>query len=212
MSHVTHINESCHTYKWVVSHLQFNRVTHMNELFHICIINVSRVYALCSTHEWDIVLRPRETCVSDREIIMMISLGRKTMSLRDTHTHTHTRTHTHTCLYVCMRYAAHMQRIWIGNVTHMSESCHTYEWVMSHVWMSRVSRAYAPCHTYEWVMSLVWMSHVSRMRHGTHMSDSCHACEWFMTLVWMRHVSRVYVLTYTHTHMLMRNFTWNNDS
>ena len=32
MSHVTHINESCHTYQWVLSHLGMSLVT----LWHIC--------------------------------------------------------------------------------------------------------------------------------------------------------------------------------
>jgi len=28
--------------------------------------------------------------------------------------------------------------IWMSYVTHINESCHTYEWVMSHIWMSHV--------------------------------------------------------------------------
>ena len=31
MSHVTHMNESCHTYQWVMSHISTSHVTHMNE-------------------------------------------------------------------------------------------------------------------------------------------------------------------------------------
>jgi len=29
-----------------------------------------------------------------------------------------------------------MSHIWMSHVTHINESCHTYEWVMSHIWMS----------------------------------------------------------------------------
>jgi len=32
--HVTHTNESCHTYKWVMSHIQMSHVTHTNESCH----------------------------------------------------------------------------------------------------------------------------------------------------------------------------------
>jgi len=34
MSHVTHMNESCHTYEWVMSHIWMSHVTHMNESCH----------------------------------------------------------------------------------------------------------------------------------------------------------------------------------
>ena len=38
MSHVTHMNEACHTYDWVMSHVQMRHVTHMNQswLTHAC--------------------------------------------------------------------------------------------------------------------------------------------------------------------------------
>ena len=38
MSHVPHMNESRHTYKWVMSHIWMSHVTHMNES--------------CPTYEW----------------------------------------------------------------------------------------------------------------------------------------------------------------
>ena len=61
-----------------------------------------------------------------------------------------------------------MSHIWMSHVTHMIESCHTYEWVMSHIWMSHVTHMNESCHTYEWVMSHTWF------RHVTHMNESCH--------------------------------------
>ena len=33
-SHVTHMNESFHTYKWVISHIWMSHGTHMNESYH----------------------------------------------------------------------------------------------------------------------------------------------------------------------------------
>ena len=36
MSHVTHENESCHTWEWVMSHMRMSHVTHVNESCHTC--------------------------------------------------------------------------------------------------------------------------------------------------------------------------------
>ena len=66
----------------------------------------------------------------------------------------------------------------MSHVTHMNESCHTYEWVMSHIWMSHVTHMKESCHTYEWAMSHIWMSHATRMNescHTSYMNVSCHA-------------------------------------
>jgi len=54
----------------------------------------------------------------------------------------------------------------MSHVTHMNESCHTYEWVMSHIWMSCVTHMNELCHRYEWGMSHTyeWV-----------MSHTCHA-------------------------------------
>ena len=105
----------------------------------------------------------------------------------------------------------------MSHVTHINESCHTYEWVMSHIWMSQVTHMNESCHTYEWVMSRIGMSHVTRinhtevcvisqiwmshgmgvmprepqwgMNHVTHMHETCHTSEsWVMPHKW---VSRV---------------------
>ena len=67
-----------------------------------------------------------------------------------------------------------MSHIRMSHVTHMNESCHTYEWVMSHIQMSHVTHTNEPCHTYNWVMSHIWMSHV------THTNEPCHTYAWVM--------------------------------
>ena len=62
-----------------------------------------------------------------------------------------------------------MSHIWMSHVTHMNESCHTYEWVMS--------RRHA-IHLRHLVLRLDtrW-----RMSHVTHMNESCHTYEWVMS-------------------------------
>ena len=78
-----------------------------------------------------------------------------------------------------------MSHIWMRHVTHMNESCHTYEcvmshiyeWVMSHVRMSHVTRMNASCHTYEWVNRWV--------------KESCHTYEWVRPHLWISHVTHM---------------------
>jgi len=70
--------------------------------------------------------------------------------------------------------------VWTRLVTHMNESCHTYEWVMSHIWMSHVAHMNASCHTNDCVTSHIWT------RLVTHMNESYHMYQWpplfYMTL------------------------------
>jgi len=40
--------------------------------------------------------------------------------------------------------------IWMSHVTHMNESCHTYEWAMSHIWMSHVTHIRRQHYLYVW--------------------------------------------------------------
>jgi len=68
MSHVTHMNESCHTYEWVMSHTWMGHVPHMNEscptwpcwermenhLHDRCHYrNASHMNESCHTYAWD---------------------------------------------------------------------------------------------------------------------------------------------------------------
>jgi len=103
-----------------------------------------------------------------------------------------------------------MSHIGMSHVTHMNESCHTYEWllihnnenchtyksVMSHMWMSHVTHINGSCHTYEWVMSYEWLrsGHTYKwaiahmwMSHVPHMDESCHTYEWVISHIWMIH-------------------------
>ena len=77
---------------------------------------------------------------------------------------------------------------WKSHVTHMNQSCHTYERVMSHVWTSHVTHESSlHAHLLQWTSRkhlCIWKSHV------THMNQSCHTCEWVTSHMRMRHVTR----------------------
>jgi len=68
-----------------------------------------------------------------------------------------------------------MSHIWISYVTHVNESCHTYEPV------ERYTCTVGKSHAHEQIMSHVWSvaSHTWRS-HGTHMNESRHMyeCKW----------------------------------
>jgi len=115
-----------------------------------------------------------------------------------------------------------MSHIWMSHVTHMNESCRTYEWVMSHIWMSHVAHICMShvthmnesCHSYGRVMSHIWMSHVAHMNesrhtsawviryvemsHVTHMDESCHICKSLHT----------YEYESSHIWMICEDLTW----
>ena len=50
------MNESCHTYEWVVSYIWMSHVTHVNEdnspQSHTWMSHVARMNESCHTHEW----------------------------------------------------------------------------------------------------------------------------------------------------------------
>jgi len=126
MSHATHMNESCHTYEWIMSHIWLSHVTHMNES--------------CHTYEW---------------VTPHIWLSHVTHMNESRHT-----------------YEWVMSHIWLNHVTHENESGHTYEWVTPYMRMSHVTHMNESRHTWEWVMSHIWMS------HAIHENESCHTYEW----------------------------------
>jgi len=75
----------------------------------------------------------------------------------------------------------------------MKESYRTYEWVMSHIcismshiWMSHVTHMNESCHTYERVMSHIWMSHDTCVRDLESDGASSHAVEGIPTAIWKR--------------------------
>ena len=112
--------------------------------------------------------------------------------------------------FLKVRVMAHVNESW-HHVTHMNESCHTYEWVMSHKWVSHVTHTNESCHTYEWVMSHtykwvmshIWVSHVTWeinmshiwMSHVTPMNESWH--------VWMGHGTHEEVMAHLNESLHM---------
>jgi len=181
------MNESCHTYEWVMSHIWMIHVTHMTWVMsHICMSQITHMQE--SSH--DIV-----TCIIlCHKLWMCHELWWHTMSRTmvihyvtnygcDTLMH-ESRHDMVTCIFSNLLYMHD------GVISHMNESCciwtsHvTYEWVMAHMNESchiRMSHG-----TYEGVTSRhghlhllephlhTSMSHVAYEWVTSHMDESCH--------------------------------------
>jgi len=175
-----HLNESGHTYEWVISHIRMSHVSRENGSCNIWMSHVARMDASCLTRGW---------------VTLHMWLGRVSRmnefstAWRFTHAHMYTPCLTYEWLIFHI-WTSHVSRMnescltygWMSHVSHMNESCLTYEWVISHIWMGcqLCEGSFMPiwwsCDAYEWVMSHIWMR---RVLHG-----------WVLSRIWMSHVSR----------------------
>jgi DNA-directed RNA polymerase subunit N (RpoN/RPB10) len=162
MSLVTHMNESCHTYESVMSHIwmihgtpRMSYVTHKNEscytceraMSHIWMSHMAHMKESCHKYEWV----SNALCYRYSDIILRTWI-------------------CHVAWHIPSSSTARLQ--YVHRVTHMNELCHAYEYVMSHVWTSHVTRMNESRHTNEWFMSHVWISHITCMQSKEHLTQS----------------------------------------
>jgi len=178
MSHVTHINELCGTYEWVVAHVWMSHVT----TCPMCEWVMSHIWMRHVTHmneSW-----PLDECPSPvLRVWSHIELSHVTHMNES---------------WISQVYQWVMSHEWMGHVTHINEPwmSRVHQWVMSHALMSHVTQSHVtrmdescPMYkwVYEWVVSCVWMSHV------THINDSwmSRVYEWGISHIWIRHVTHM---------------------
>ena len=140
VNHVTHINESCHAYEWVMSHIWMSHVTHMDDsrhsYEHVNDSCVAWIIHMCSVHSYE------NTC----------STGNRIGNYHATHVDGSRRS-----------YERIMSHIRTSHGTHTNESYHTYA---LHTWMVHVAHTNESCHTYERVLhtyaneSMSWLIHM----------------------------------------------------
>ena len=183
MSHVTHMNESCHANdasnhtheylmkkdRFIMSRIWMSHVTYMNES--------------CPKHEW---------VMSHMWMVRFMHMMRQI---------THTNTSWRKTYSSFQAYEWVKSQVWMSHVADMNESCHKYGWVMSHTQMhhrerqidhgtqtNETFRTYETSfmghvtHTRKWVMLHISMKHVSRT------NESCHAYE---SPIRTRHVKNI---------------------
>jgi len=162
MSHVAHVNESCRTCEWVTSHMWMSHDSGGAYSSSKC---ARRIDAKCLTHSW--VWRDAFMCdtwcshVWDMThsyvwwLVNLCATARRKWLFLDFFL-TFLTFFLFLCAMTRLRVNWVMSHIWMSHVTHMNDSCHTYERVMSHIWTSHVTHMNESCHTYEWVMSHIW--------------------------------------------------------
>jgi len=174
MSHITHINESCHQHEWVMSHTPMSHVTHMNESRHTHVKEIPEYWYI------------RPSPPNNQE------LGYKS----------------------CQTYEGVTSHPEMSHVTHMDESCHTHicsnvlhvdiyarrPLTFIHSWMSDATHMEESCHTHEWVTPLTFelasgvLACESSLLSKNHecVNGWCHTHERVISHTWMSHATHIH--------------------
>jgi len=194
MSHVRCINESCHMYKWVMSHVNefiwwtwLVHVQYGDESCHVVQWVWSRAYTIRIISIRFILSEGEKSVCLSLSFPVSLSFSRARARLLS-HSLTHSQTHTlsppsSSSLALSLAFTVPFSlshthiKVWSCQKAGIGP---TYEWVMAHLWMSHEwdmnhgKPMNESRHTYEWVMAFLWMSHEWDMSHGTHMNQSRH--------------------------------------
>jgi len=127
MSHVKHMNESCHIYEWVMSHTWISHVT--TDAARLCSFEIAKQH-----------MQHTETSTATYTATHCNVLQHKTAKSRCICSGMSLPTPTKES---CQTYGSVMSHIWIRHVTHMNESCHIYD--MSYIWMCHVTYMNESC-------------------------------------------------------------------
>jgi len=118
--HITHRNESCHTYKWVTTHIWMSQAT--NAGCRVC-IRVTWLVHMCDM--------TRSFVWHDSFTAFVTWLVHSICDM--THTNAGCRVFGVVCATRKHVWVSHVTHVWVSHITHINESCQTYEWVMSHI-------------------------------------------------------------------------------
>jgi len=161
------MNESCHTYEWVMSHIRMS---------HVTLANVSL---------------PTDECVTVNiwmsHVTHIHHHGPSFQSLP-----TSSKFELRMCTdQSCLFHEWVMAHVRMSHVPHTKESCPKRKWVTAHTRMSHVKHAKESCPTCEWVMALVRMSHVTHINESwpmyEHVLESTY--QWVISHTRMSHVT-----------------------
>ena len=228
--------ESCHTCEWVMSHVWVSHVTHVIQSCDTYkSVRVSSTVLDLDRSSGRNSSSGQNFCGSSLVLWRIHALschrpGITHMSHvagvnESCHTYELSSCHTHQGAVIPRRQVSpmwvmsHVSQTWMSHFTRVNESCHVCEYVISDVWTSLVihvkglsywrqgvrCHAHESCHTGERGMSHVRMSHITLtsascyscewvmshvcMGRVTLVNESCHTREWVVSCVWMRHVT-----------------------
>jgi len=131
------MNESCHAYESVMSHLWMRHVTNI-EMSHVTHMNQSCHTYDESCHTYKCVFTHIEEWCHTHECIF---------------THTEDSCHTYECVFADFKESYH---------TNEGVVSLTHEWLISNTWRGHINGS---CQTHEEVTSYIWISHVTHQNH-----------------------------------------------
>jgi len=136
MSHVTRMNESCHTYEWVMSHIRMSHVTHTNESCHTYEWGMSHICKKPVIHIWKCHVKHH---IRALELLLETMPTHTWMQHVDASRYTHRILCQHT--YNCIT--------WMSQPTHtpilsLTGYCHTHDTVT--VSRPRMEKSHLKCH------------------------------------------------------------------
>jgi len=200
---------SCHSYEWVMSCTWLRHVTHMNESYH--------TYDIVMPHMWKgdrmrIVSRWVMSRIIRDEWVMSLVWIRHVAHINES---CHARKWVMSHVWKGGWNAHSLQNESCHASSVVNESCHSYEWGMPLLWMCHVTRMYESCHTCTGVKSHICMSHVThmnkschwyecampyaRMSHAARTHETCPTYERVVSHMWMSHVTRMNESRHNHS-------------
>ena len=178
-SHITHTNEPCRTYEWVIHEpcRTYEWVmSHIHEwaMSYIWMSHsrMSHVDEPCRTYEW-VMSHIHEWAMAYIWMSHSVQIWWRVWYMPCRHVvhigYIVRDSYTYSSWLICT------ERV-VESLVHAMSSCRTYEWVTSHLWThAHWHVEYGPkrmnesCLTHKWVMSHTWTSHVTHMDSHTGM-------------------------------------------
>ena len=169
MSHVAHMNEACHTYEWVMSHIRMFTS-------QIWMKFATQMNTSCHTHEW--VMQHR--CMVTSHVWIHV-------------THVNASCHTNVPTYNRQLAATSMPTLNPYKQSHVTRlNTSRMNWATCE--FSQVTRMFESCHmqvSTSKKAALIWINHVTPMNCHVTQMNSCHRYERIMSHTW-RHVTHMY--------------------
>ena len=174
MRHGTHVNKSWRKSEWVMAHMWMSHGTHVNASWHTCEYVMAHMWMRGMAHKW--MSDGTDTTVSRHThghvvtFTLIVTWNDLVICVTGI---IHMSAMTHDFWIRDMTHSYVTYDSWLVNTWRRGEYSgvtRMYEWVLSHMWMSPVTHMNESCHTYEWVMTRDFWIH--DMTHSYAWGDS----------------------------------------
>ena len=189
MSHDTHMNGSCHTYEWVMSHVWMSHVAHMNEscrtgcywmrygniyVYIICVCP-ARFHESWHSYEWVM------SHVWMSHVTRMNEMSHVAHMNESCYTGCYWMRYGNIYVYIICVCPASFHT-WISQIPRINESCLTFDLVVLHVWVSHTYMHIAATHCNTSVMTQMCVEFVTKYCTATHCNTLQHTATHCNTL------------------------------